>query len=194
MRFDLPNIIVDEIFSDEEIAQIYEHVDNTPKDKQGVVAIFGQTAFHSWLPQNIVDKIVARAQSISDTPIKLRELSFARYSYDSGHKPALIPHTDETFKEPRLTFDIQLKSSRPWAIVVEGVPYTLEDNQALVFAGTHQVHWREKIEFEQDDYMDMIFCHFSADTDEENTLGPDHEALMQSKRDEWFKIYNKESN
>ena len=200
MNFDQPNIIVENIFTNEEIEQIYGHINNTSEDDQQLVEIFSQKAYHSWLPLNIVAKLTAAAQSTTDTRLVLRELSFARYAKFSEDLPVqLVPHTDQGFREPRLTFDIQLKSNRDWAIVVEGTDYVLKDNQALTFSGTHQVHWREKTEFLGDDFMDMIFAHFSEADCVANVLGdftpgvkPDaeHDIIMEVKQKHWTKIYN----
>jgi hypothetical protein len=58
-----------------------------------------------------------------------------------------------------VTFDIQLRTSEPWALVVEEDVYNLQDNQALVFSGTQQIHWREDKQIADDAEIDMIFCH-----------------------------------
>lgn len=200
MHFEQPNLIVENIFSEEEISQIYEHIDKTPEDKTKVIEIFSHKAYHNWLPDNIVETITKAAQSTTDTKIVLRELSFARYAkFEEAPVVQLPPHTDEGFREPRLTFDIQLQSNRDWAIVVEGRSYTLKDNQALTFSGTHQVHWRERTTFEANDTVDMIFAHFSAADYVENELGDwtpgvpvtaEHDIIMEEKRNHWEKVYN----
>lgn len=161
------NKIVDNVFSESELSNIYEHISNTPEDRQQYQDVFAQTAYFSWMPENIINKIVSVVNDNFDTKLILRELSFARYANTRGKNPLLFPHTDETFKEQRVTFDIQIKATKPWSIIVENEPYTLRDNQALFFSGTHQVHWREKLEFEDSDYVDMIFCHFSEENPEE---------------------------
>lgn len=204
MQFDYENLVIDNVFSEEEIAQIYDHINSTPEDRKLFVEVFSHTAYLSWMPQNIVDTIVKKAQETIGTPIVLRELSFARYSIvDERFNVKLTPHRDETFREPRLTVDIQLKSNVDWPITVEGRDYQLKDNQALTFAGTHQIHWRPKIEFKDGDFLDMIFCHFSAKDYTLNELGDydpanmpslqntsEHDRIMQEKADYWQKIYD----
>jgi hypothetical protein len=182
------NKIVKDIFSEEEMAQIYDHIENTPEEKKNYQEAFAHTAYYSWLPETIVDKIVSVASESFGKKLVLKELSFARYENSRGMNPLLFPHYDETFKEQRITFDIQLKSSLSWSIVVEDAPYTLEDNQALFFSGTHQVHWREKVIFKDDDYMDMVFCHFSEENPE--ATPEDHYIDMDKKvklfRDQYY--------
>lgn len=91
----------------------------------------------------------------------LSELSFARYSNEYGFKPKLFPHYDTHDKEgQRITLDIQLNTTTPWAIVVENEPFILENNDGLVFAGTQQIHWRENKTLSDNDKVDMLFAHF----------------------------------
>jgi hypothetical protein len=200
MDYNYENLIVTDIFTDSEIDAIYEHVEQAPEEKKHFVSVFSHTAYMTWMPDDIVNTIVAKAQETTDKKLALRELSFARYKKVSDDIPVcLTPHRDETFREPRITMDIQLKSNIDWPIVVEGRSYQLKDNQALTFAGTHQVHWRPKIQFGDEDFLDMIFCHFSEEGVEPNILGPmpehgvaksEHDARMQKQADHWTKIYN----
>lgn len=202
MNYDYENVIVKDIFTEDQVQMIYDHIATCSDDKKFVQELFSHTAYFNWLPDEVVDRIVEAAQSTSDIELELKELSFARYEHlMDGIEPNLFPHRDETFREPRLTFDIQLKSTKPWPLVVEGKTFVLEDNQALTFSGTHQIHWREKIEFAEGEYMDMIFCHFAAKDGEKGVLGPlpgpdndthlsEHHVKMQAKQDYWTKIYN----
>jgi len=200
MDFNYKNIILKDIFNDQEITDIYKHIEETPEDRRQLVEQFSHTAYLSWLPQHVVDTIVTRAQEASDKELVLRELSFARYEKVRDNlEVRLTPHRDETFREPRVTVDIQLKSNIDWPIVVEGKEYLLKDNEALTFAGTHQVHWRTKREFSDGEFMDMIFCHFSAKDYVPEELGPfpsdpsmysEHDRVMKAKADFWTEKYN----
>jgi hypothetical protein len=181
------NKIIDNIFTDEEIAAIYRHVENTPEEKRFYQDAFAHTAYFSWLPESVVNKIVRVVNDNFDRPLVLKELSFARYANTKNMNPLLFPHYDETFKEQRVTFDIQLKATKPWSIVVEDRPYTLEDNQALFFSGTHQVHWREKTVFSDTDFVDMVFCHFSEETPEPTPQ--EHYQKMNASVEEFRKQY-----
>jgi hypothetical protein len=73
--------------------------------------------------------------------------------------PNLDFHIDSVFTKPMLTFDIQMRSTLDWPIIVNEKEYSLKDNQALTFSGTHQVHSRKPVAFKEDDVCDMIFCH-----------------------------------
>lgn len=181
------NKIVKNVFTDAEIKDIYRHIENTSEEKTFYQKDFSQTVYHSWLPQHIVDKVTAIVNGSFDRKLVLRELSFARYDNKST-APKLFPHYDESFPEQRVTFDIQVKSSKSWAIIVEDAPYTLSDNEALFFSGTHQVHWREKTTFSDEDYVDMIFCHFSEESAEKTPEDHYHKmnALVEKFRNQYY--------
>jgi hypothetical protein len=188
--FDFKNVIAKDVFSEKEIEDIYNHIEAT-KNNVGVMELFGQLTWHSWVPDNIVSVIEKRACEETGLDLELREVQFARYTVDSGTHPKLTPHTDEAFAEPRVTFDIQVKSNTSWPIVVEGREYSLSDNQAVLFSGTHQVHWRTKKEFTEDDYIDMIFAHLSPKGIEKNILdNEEFKKIMVDKRTVWEKEYN----
>lgn len=120
----------------------------------------------------IVDKIKQHAQKYSDVSLQLESISFTRYSLKYG-MPQLPPHVDTSFKQPRLTFDIQLDGNTSWPITVEEDTYILKNNEALVFSGTHQIHWRKKKLFNSYEYIDMLLCQFSENTNQDNSLSED---------------------
>ena len=112
------------------------------------------------IPTELVDIIISKAIESHGNLLKLESISFARYNLKYG-VPNLPPHVDDNFEYPRLTFDIQLSSNKLWKIFVEDNDFELHENEGLVFSGTHQVHWREKIIFDNTDYVDMLLCQFS---------------------------------
>ena len=179
------NFIVDNIFSDKEIKLLYSEVNleingfYQAQDtlgrlysalywKESKVENDGPIDFK--ISNSLVNKIITSAQNNADVALELESISFTRYSLDYG-KPDLPPHVDTRFKQPRLTFDIQLDGNTLWPIVVEGEKYTLKNNQALIFSGTHQVHWRERKSFNSGEYLDMLLCQFSEKTTENNDIG-----------------------
>ena len=188
MKTDQPNLVISNVLTQSEIDDVYDHIAKTPIDRTNVMEALGHRAYYSWLPDNVVQKLTAQAQATTDRIIELRELSFARYS--AGLKPKLHPHLDTVFKEPRLTFDVQVGGNVSWPIIVEGRDYVLKNNEALTFAGTHQIHWRPKMDFEEGQYLDMIFCHFSAVGADPNSLGDDHYLPLQARCDKLEATYN----
>jgi hypothetical protein len=191
MKHDEANVIVDNVFTQEEIDQILHALEN--KSGSVFVAIHCQTNNFIQLPKNIIDKFTNYARSISgNNNLVLTEYCHNRYENveqdGKQYKPSLFPHYDETFKEPRFTFDYQLRSNIDWPIVVEpDTELTLKDNQAATFSGTNQIHWRTPTEFKDGDYLEMVFCHFSDPTSGPKTA--DANEIMDAKAakyQEWF--------
>lgn len=157
----LSNKIYDNVFTDKEIESIYNVIDLEQTANTTIVDIYAQKIWFVGLPQIVRDRVLALAQEIYKQDLKLEEIAFARYSKEYGPIPILTPHYDNTFLEQRVTIDIQLRSNIDWPIVVEDKRFNLKNNQALTFSGTHQVHWRQHTDFNDDSFTEMLFCHFS---------------------------------
>lgn len=161
----LKNEIYKNVFTEKEIDDLYQVIDIKQREKTSIVSIYGQKAWLVGLPESVIDKINNIAKDIYDEPVKLQEISFARYSKEYGDMPILTPHFDNAFSTPRVTIDIQVRSNIDWPIVVDNKSFTLKDNEALTFSGTNQIHWREHRKFNDNDFIEMIFAHFSIDSE-----------------------------
>jgi hypothetical protein len=167
MKIDEKNIIVEEVFTQNEINSIYKSIENN--NGGTFIKVFSQANTYIQLDEAIIDKVTKKAKEISgNNNLVLTEYCHARYANVTSncgkfyYRPALFPHHDETFKEPRFTFDYQLNGNTDWAIIVEpDKELILKNNQAATFSGTHQIHWREPKEFSDDEYIEMIFFHFT---------------------------------
>ena len=161
----LENTVYKNVFTNKEIEDLYQAIDINQKEKTSTTAIYAQKIWFSQLPESVINKINSIAKEIYAEPVKLQEISFARYSKQYGEMPILTPHFDNAFSTPRVTIDIQVKSNIDWALVVDNKSFTLKDNEALTFSGTNQIHWREYKEFKDNDFIEMIFAHFSIDSE-----------------------------
>jgi hypothetical protein len=157
----LTNYIHKNVFSQGEIDLIYSGIDLNEKKQTTTVDLYAQKVWFINLPEKIKDTVTKLARGIYQQNVNLEEISFARYSKEYGQFPNLTPHYDNTFLEQRVTIDVQLRSNIDWPIVIQGREFTLKDNEALTFSGTHQVHWRKNQIFKDDDFIEMLFCHFS---------------------------------
>jgi hypothetical protein len=156
---DFEPIIVDNIFTPEQIAKIYDVVNSTPEENTALKTWAGHKAWHVRLGADIEEAINVHVRKLFGDKLYLnQDYSFARYDQSYGYKAKLFPHTDMRDSQ-RITFDIQLHADEPWAVIVEDKHYFLKDNQALLFAGTQQPHWREKKDIAFESKIDMIFCH-----------------------------------
>jgi len=167
MKIDEQNVIVEDVFTQDEINSIYTSMQNSSGG--AFIKVFSQANTYITLEDSIIEKVTNKAKEISgNNNLVLTEYCHARYANVTSncgkhhYKPALFPHHDETFKEPRFTFDYQLSGNVEWPIVVEpDTKLTLKNNQAATFSGTHQIHWREPQHFTDDQYIEMVFFHFT---------------------------------
>jgi hypothetical protein len=189
MKFDEANVIVEDFLTQEEIDTIYKSLETSYK--KYVMETFGQQVSDFRLPQSVIDKIINVCEDISGVKgLVLEAYQFSRYEKfvrPDGvvSNPRLFPHYD-TFAEPRFTFDYQIKSNTSWPLVVEEKEMVLSDNQALTFSGTHQIHWRTNKQFQDGEFIDMIFCHLSNPNSEINSEA--HWDIMKEKESHFTKI------
>ena len=186
----MQNIIIKDILSEDQIKQIYEIVDSTPEESTTVQDRIGHKAYLVSLGENIREHLEKIVQDRFGEDWILNAYQFARYSKEYGYMPKLYPHYDDAFRDHKLTLDVQIKGTKPWGIVVEGDEYILNNNEALTFSGTDQIHWRSDIEFNDDDCFDMIFCHFSKVNDSRGKIGEEWLNYMKYKEEFWLNKIN----
>jgi hypothetical protein len=155
------NEIVKNVLTEEQIERVYSEVGSGKTNY--VMELFSQNITDFNLPRDISDRIIYLAQEQSGIPnLQIEEYQFARYKNTPNDgkelKPNLFPHID-MFPEPRLTFDYQIGGNSTWPLVVMEKEFELENNSALTFSGTHQPHWRVHKDFNDDEYIDMVFFH-----------------------------------
>lgn len=194
MNPDIENKIINNIFSKEQITRIYNLVNECPDEKKKSFNKWGQIVYYIEAfndrysgQEDLFETIEAVIQKEYGKSIRVGAIQFARYTLESGNEPNLAPHIDGVFEKPMLTCDIQMHATRPWPIVVNGKEFILMDNQALTFSGTHQVHWRTKIKFTKNDYVDMIFCHLEH-SDMDN-ISSEHKVKMRDLTSFYTKGY-----
>jgi len=160
---DFQVMIIDDVLLPEQIEHVYSIINNTDESQTTIKSFAGHKLWNVDLGNSIqerVSKIVT--DNILQNVVLEKDYTFARYSKEFGYIPKLFPHFD-TRESQTIVCDIQLNSTTKWGIVVEGKTYYLNFNQALIFSGTQQMHWREKKELNDLDKVDMIFCHLRYD-------------------------------
>lgn len=189
MKFDEANIVIDNVLTEEEVAQIYRNISNAYNSY--VMDRYGQQISNFEMPASALSKIVKHCEEASGVQgLVLEAYQFSRYERfikEDGavSNPKLVPHYDG-FPEPRFTFDYQLKSNTSWPLFVEEKEFELKDNQALTFSGTHQIHWRSKKEFVPGEFIDMIFCHLYLPNSEKNSQ--EHWDIMSEKERKYLEM------
>lgn len=184
------NIILKNILTEEEIAKVYDVVNSTDLENTVVQNSMGHRAYLVSLGEDIREKLEKVVQDEFGSGWILNAYQFARYSQKYGYVNKLYPHFDDAFEDHKLTLDVQINATKPWPIVIEGKAFTLNNNEALIFSGTDQIHWREDVKFDDEDIIDMIFCHFTLVDDPRGKIDSEWIKSMQEKEDYWKPILN----
>ena len=118
-----------------------------------------------------------------NVPIKVKEWGnhMPRYTLESNSKPRLHPHYDVGLDQASFTLSIQLDHTLPWTVYVGHQGYDIQRNTAVLFSGSHQIHWRPDIEFGPNDYYDIIVAQVVEDTENPLILDDSHRENMSNQ-------------
>lgn len=179
-------VIVDDIFNKKDTDEILKSIEAFPAEKIRVQKWGGQGVLdHIYISNDIKLKIQDAASKAYGEELTLAELSIVKYSPEYGYEVKLFPHYD-TRPFEMFVFDIQLKTNEDWGIVVEGKTFNLVDNQAILFSGTQQMHWRENKQLSDNAQIFMIFCWLThkdprPTTETESSIMLDRQQVLQKE-------------
>jgi hypothetical protein len=114
-----------------------------------------------------------------------------------------MPHYDRALTDATFSLAIVLDNTIDWDIYVEGEQFMPRKNDAVLFSGSHHIHYRPDIEFKDEDYYDIMVCQFYEDTDQDITLDEEHIEYMNGLTGKWclewerlydVETYNKKMN
>lgn len=148
--------IVKNIFDDVFFTKLKNHLFNVKKPTSSFEHGFQRFEYFDDFVKNAFDKILPTAKVIFNSETLVP--SYALFSHYEGSNPNLFKHKDDN--ACTYTLDLCLYQTEPWDIYVEGIPYTLNENEALAFYGNDQEHWREQFPNPNSQYVGMIFFHF----------------------------------
>lgn len=159
---DFVPFIIDDVFTKQELSELYEMVNNSTDLDTKVMKPWGQRLWLTRLPESVLKRLTEVSKAYISEELEIFEATFARYSLQNGPTVRLHPHHDSARPSETVVLDIQINNSgEEWAIVIEGEKYYLKNNQGIVFYSTQQVHWREKKKFIPGEEVDMIFANFT---------------------------------
>lgn len=183
----MENRIIYNVFTEDEIKDI-ESAASLKKDDTEIQTFLGRTRLdYSFndidkLPKSLLNKANSLIKEFSDQDKRnysFRYFTLVEYNNEFG-MPQLGPHKDTCAFTG--TILCQLESNVSWDLYVDGVPYTLVHNSALLLNARDQDHWRMHKEFNEGDYLKMVFLHYlDLDDPEMNEATPDqlHEINMK---------------
>ena len=172
------NYIIDNVFTVEQVDYLHKIIDSSCINV--VDAYNGRylKGLDGRLRKDIMSRVQQVAKDATGYDLVPSDIGYSYYNNQYG-KVELHPHIDKNKTE--FVIDYQLHGNVEWPIVVEKKEFTLKDNQALVFAGSDQPHWRPQREFVDGEFLGMIFFHF---------IGPDHWTIVggedYKEKPEWI--------
>lgn len=197
--------LIENLFTEEQYTNLYSQIEkySSRPEYVRVVDELGYTSTSLFLNNDITNVLWKKIGTELGISIERISTHYARYSLQSGHKPLLMPHYDRALTKAMFSLAIVLDSTFDWDIYVEGEKFIPRKNDAVLFSGSHQVHWRPDVEFKEDDYYDIMVCQFEEDTEENLTLTKKHKEIMDERNGQWclqweklydIETYNKKMN
>jgi hypothetical protein len=152
-------VIIKNVFSNEEHKELKIIMQNWPMPTEWVES-FGRHVVDSPVIDEYGEKLIPLARKIFNSETLLPSYSiFARYQ---GPGANLYRHVDDN--ACTYTIDLCLYQNEPWAIGIshngEDKEYTLQENEAVLYYGNDQEHWRPEFPNPESQHVAMIFFHF----------------------------------
>jgi hypothetical protein len=109
-----------------------------------------------------VSNVIKKAEKALNKTIMNPEgtaLSCTFAHYESSHgQPNLAPHFDGDNNS--VIIDYQYKSNTSWPIGLDTEIFEMQDNEALIFNPNQYPHWRPHKNFQDGEFVTMIFFRF----------------------------------
>ena len=147
--------VIDNFYSESKRQKIIDTLRSFPKSYWDYDSEFKRYRLHHPYINKLAMLEMDRAREEFNNPDLLFTYALACLYNDNGS--TLKKHKDNN--ACTYTIDICLTSKKPWPLFIEGVPYSLDSNGAVLFYGEDQLHWREDIE--EGNSVLMLFMHFA---------------------------------
>jgi len=136
---------------------------------------------HQYHRQHMLDR--AKEFFCSDTLVPSYSM-FTHYTKDGW----LPKHKDDN--ACTYSIDMCIYSNTDWPVYVEGNPYNIAENQALMHYGNEQEHWREGV-CGEGNYVGMAFFHYVEPDHWWVTKGPEYVQVAKGNMTEekWEALY-----
>ena len=197
MRLNEKIIVLQGALSQEDLDAIYNSMETAREDNKNIHESDSKiTYFGDAIPAYLRDKVLDMFQPYYEFKLSKTGHCAVRYTPINGKKPVLRPHTDTqpVFPGPRLSVSVQLKKNIDWEINAEGQSFLLEEGDAIMFSGTHQVHWRDPIDFKEGDFLDVFLDSYSTEDLKYSTISEEDQLEINLKKEKYMKEYNEKVN
>jgi hypothetical protein len=179
-------VIIKNVFSDEEHKKLKTIMQNWSLETTYDSGL-GRHLVKSPVIDEYAEKLIPLAKKIfNNENIKVSYSLFAHYQ---GPGANLFRHLDDN--ACTYTIDLCLYQTEPWAIGIahdgKDKEYILQENEAVLYYGNDQEHWRPKFPNPNSQHVAMIFFHFVESDHWYYTKGPEYINVIRGSitEDEW---------
>jgi hypothetical protein len=179
-------VIIKNVFSAEEHKDLKNIMQGWPLAKEWDIS-FGRHIISSPVIDEYAEKLIPLARKIFNSEtLKPSYSLFARYH---GPEANLYRHVDDN--ACTYTIDLCLYQTAPWAIGIEHKgkdnEYILQENEAVLYYGNDQEHWRPEFPNPESQHVAMVFFHFVEPDHWYHTKGPKYHDVVKGDltEDEW---------
>jgi len=163
--------ILDKVFEPDDLADLANYAKDLKKNHPSFNDTFGR---HQWANTEELSFFHRKLLSIARKHFEDETIlpSWSLLSIYEGPEAKLWKHKDDNACTFHL--DVCVYQNDPWDIWVEGVPYTLSENQALAMYGNDQEHWRDKFTNPETNEVCNAFFFFTKPDHWYFTEGPEY--------------------
>jgi len=111
------------------------------------------------VPPTVSSAFLNGAREYGSPTLKEAHHTFFEYSGIYDGETHCAPHTDRSASY--FSMNYQLDANVSWELYVNGKEYLLENNDLLIFSGTHQIHWRPRRDLTKNQHCGMVIFHFA---------------------------------
>lgn len=164
-------IILDNVFNEEDVEYLKQLINSKSYEKNWVDPKNDRRVLKfKELETYFSKKLEPLVQKIFDNPkIKTTYSVYLDYDKPTSKLPKHLDNNACTY-----TIDYCVSAKTPWGVVVEDEEFVFGPNQALVFMGGHDFHWREAMPDPETNRVEVIMFHFCLDDHWYFTEGEDY--------------------
>jgi len=153
----LEPVIIDNVFTDEQIARIHELKHEPGRNREYDPYCRRFLVYNNELERDYSSQLEPVAREVfGDPTIKTSYSSYARYAWEGSRLPH---HLDMDAGEYTIDYCLTQKTE-PWPIYIDEKPYYLEPNQALCFVGSKLEHYRKPLPDPENNEYEILLFHF----------------------------------
>jgi hypothetical protein len=134
-------LLIKNILEEEQFKILQNHVKTIDKS---LTNFYGGYSRYEWSNtqelKSIHEALLPFARDKFNSQTLMPSFNFASWYFGDA---SLEHHTD--INACTYSIDLAVYAEMPWDLYVEGVPYSLDENDALLYYGESQEHWREPL-------------------------------------------------